>query len=54
MRIWVQQKPEMFRQCFKIVTPDIKTRNTFALDTQGKMSGSSCFAILPKNQTKSR
>ena len=50
--IWVQQKPEMFRQRFKIVTPDIKTRNTFALDTQGKMSGSSCFAILPKNQTK--
>lgn len=50
--IWVQQKPEMFQQRFKIVTPDIKTRNTFALDTQGKMSGSSCFAILPKNQTK--
>ena len=50
--IWVQQRPEMFQQRFKIVTPDIKTRNTFALDTQGKMSGGSCFAILPKNQTK--
>ena len=50
--IWVPQRPEMFQQRFKIVTPDIKTRNTFALDTQGKMSGSSCFAILPKNQTK--
>ena len=50
--IWVQQRPEMFQQRFKIVTPDIKARNTFALDTQGKMSGSSCFAILPKNQTK--
>ena len=50
--IWVQQKPETFQQPFKIVTPDIKTHNTFALDTQGFMSGSSCFAILPKNQSK--
>ena len=50
--IWVQQRPEMFQQRFKIVTPDLKTRNTFALDTQGKMSGGSCFAILPKNQTR--
>ena len=50
--IWVQQKPETFQQPFKIVTPDIKTRNTFALDTRGFMSGSSCFAILPKKQAK--
>ena len=50
--IWVPQKPETFQQPFKILTPDIKTRNTFALDTRGFMSGSSCFAILPKNQTK--
>lgn len=50
--IWVHQKPEIFQRPFKIVTPDLKTRNTFALDTQGYMSGASCFAILPKNQTK--
>ena len=50
--IWVHQKPEIFQRPFKIVTPDIKTRNTFALDTQGYMSGASCFAIIPKNQTK--
>ena len=50
--IWVHQKPEIFQRPFKIVTPDIKTRNTFALDTQGYMSGASCFAILPKNQTR--
>lgn len=50
--IWVQQKLETFQQPFKIVTPDIKTRNTFALDTEGFMSGSSCFAILPKKQTE--
>ena len=50
--IWVQQKPETFQQPFKIVTPDIKSRNTFALDTRGFISGSSCFAILPKYQTK--
>ena len=34
------------------MTPDIKTRNTFALDTQGYMSGASCFAVIPKNQTR--
>ena len=50
--IWVHQKPEIFQRPFKIVTPDIKTHNTFALDTQGYMSGASCFAIFPKNQTK--
>ncbi len=50
--IWVHQKPEIFQRPFKIVTPDLKTRNTFALDTQGYMSGASCFAILPKNQTR--
>ena len=50
--IWVHQKPEIFQRPFKIVTPDIKTRNTFALDTEGYMSGASCFAVIPKNQTK--
>ena len=50
--IWVHQKPEIFQRPFKIVTPDIKTHNTFALDTQGYMSGASCFAILPKNQIR--
>ena len=50
--IWVHQKPEIFQRPFKIVTPDIKTRNTFALDTQGYMSGASCFAVIPKNQTR--
>ena len=50
--IWVHQKPEIFQRPFKIVTPDLKTRNTFALDTQSYMSGASCFAILPKNQTR--
>ncbi|RKU34767.1 hypothetical protein C6496_19195 [Candidatus Poribacteria bacterium] len=50
--IWVHQKPEIFQRPFKIVTPDIKVRNTFALDTRGYMSGASCFAIFPKNQTR--
>ncbi len=50
--IWVHQKPEIFQRPFKIVTPDIKARNTFALDTQSYMSGASCFAIFPKNQTR--
>ena len=50
--IWVHQKPNIFQRPFKIVTPDIKTHNTFALDTQGYMSGASCFAIFPKNQTR--
>ena len=50
--IWVHLKPEIFQRPFKIVTPDIKTRNTFALDTQGYMSGASCFAVIPKNQTR--
>lgn len=50
--IWVHQKPEIFQRPFKIVTPDIKTCNTFALDTRGYMSGASCFAVIPKNQTR--
>ena len=50
--IWVHQKPQIFQRPFKIVTPDIKTHNTFALDTRGYMSGASCFAIFPKNQTR--
>ncbi len=50
--IWVTQNPTTFQKQFKIVTPDIKTRNTFALDTNGYMSGTSCFAIFPNKQTK--
>jgi adenine-specific DNA-methyltransferase len=48
--IWVHHAPASFRQR-KIVTPDISTRNCFALDEQGFFVNGTCFFIILKPDT---
>lgn len=48
--IWVHHAPASFRQR-KIVTPDISTRNCFALDEQGFFVNGTCFFIILKHDT---
>lgn len=49
--IWVHQNPSDFVRNYKLVTPDITTRNNFALDTNGYFCLGSCFIIILKNET---
>jgi hypothetical protein len=48
--IWVHQSPADF-QPLKLVTPDISTRNCFALDDKGLFVNGTCFYILLKNSS---
>jgi len=49
--IWVHQSPGDFVRNYKLVTPDITTRNNFALDTNGYFCLGSCFVIILKDET---
>ncbi|MBM3239507.1 hypothetical protein FJZ31_24705 [Candidatus Poribacteria bacterium] len=49
--IWVHQSPNDFVRDYKIVTPDITTRNNFALDTKSYFCLGSCFVIILKDET---
>lgn len=48
--IWVHQSPKDFEQ-LKLVTPDIASRNCFALDNRKFFVNGTCFYIILKDQS---
>lgn len=48
---WVPQHPDYFDVKNKIITPEMATRNSFALDTTGLFCIGSCYSILLKEDS---